>query len=283
MTMTGGAPSRRPDHNQDAYDDWSASVAGWTTWDEQWSQFSAPVNGLLVAGARIRPGMHVLDVASGSGEPALTLARVVGLRGRVTASDFVPGMLEVARQRAAAAALHNVDFVEADTEDLPFPDNTFDAVTCRFGLYYAGDARRALCEMRRVLKPGHRVALVTWGPFHLNAYWSAESAAIEEVIGEAAGEPPEEFRFSDAGALAALMEAAGFATVESRLRRLTLAWPGEAEDLAARDLADDPLVEALAPEDAELLHSLLIAAYRRFAQRGCVVLPSALVIASGAR
>jgi ubiquinone/menaquinone biosynthesis C-methylase UbiE len=281
--MTGNAASRRPDHNQDAFRDWSASVGDWTAWDEQWSQFSAPVNGLLVAAARISSGMHVLDVAGGSGEPALTLARVVGVEGRVTASDFVPGMLEVARQRAAAAALRNVDFVEADTEDLPFPDGAFDAVTCRFGLYYAGDARRALCEMRRVLKPGHRVSLVTWGPFHLNAYWSAESEVIEEVTGEAAGEPPEEFRFSDARTLACLMEAAGFAGVESRLRRLTLLWPGAAEDLAARDLEGTPLVKSLAPEGQERLRCALSASYRRFARGRCVALPSAVVIASGAR
>jgi ubiquinone/menaquinone biosynthesis C-methylase UbiE len=282
VTTNGEPTSQRPDHNLDAFDDWSASVAAWTAWDEQWSQFSAPVNGLLVAGAHIRAGMHVLDVACGSGEPALSLARAVGPLGHVTASDFVPEMLDVARRRAAAAALRNMDYVEADAEDLPFADSAFDAVTCRFALCYAGDARRALREMRRVLKPSCRAALATWGPFDLNTYWSAGSAAIEKVTGDAAEELPEEFLFSDAVALATLMEAEGFAAVESSLRRLRLSWPGEAEDLAGRDLADGPFAEALAPEDKERLRSLLIAAYRRFAQKGCVVLPSAVVIASGA-
>jgi SAM-dependent methyltransferase len=283
--MTTGSPSdlTRLERNRAAYDDWSSAVSAWTRWDRQWSQFSAPIDELLLAKARIRPGMQVLDVAGGSGDPALPLARAIGPSGRVTVADFVADMLIVAQQRAEAEGLANVVCVEADAENLPFADGAFDAVTCRFGLYYPSEPLCALREMRRVLKPSGRVVLVTWGPFEINAYWSAGSAVLADALGAQTPEPPREFRLSDPKTLATMMETAGLTVVRSELARLRLRWPGPPEELAARDLEEDLAAVALPLSEKRKLRSSLEAAYRRFTEGDSVTLPSAVVMASGVR
>jgi len=271
-------------HNRATRADWSAHVADWARWDRQWSGLTAPLNDALARSARIRRGMRVLDVAGGSGEPALTLARAVRPGGRVVATDLVPGMLDVARRRAADAGLDNVDFVVADAEDLPFPDGGFDAVTCRFGLVYAGDPARALAEMRRVLKPTRRATLMTWGAIELNAYWSAAVDAVSRRSpAESAAFVPVEFRFSDPAVLGAALRAAGFREVESEVRRMVLEWPGPPGELADRDLEDDELAGGLPPGGRGRLHKVITAAYARYASGERVALPSAVVLATGAR
>src|SRR2546427_10147635 len=126
---------------------------------EMWNQFSRrytdvvlpefrPFGRRLIELAAIRPGMWVLDVATGPGEPALTIARRVGPRGLVAGVDFSPTMLRQARARARALGVRNVQFHEMDAERLTFADLTFDRVVCRFGLMLMPAAERALADMR---------------------------------------------------------------------------------------------------------------------------------------
>ncbi len=96
--------------------------------------------------------MKVLDLACGSGEPSLSLARAVGPMGHVIATDIVPGMLEIAEENARRKGLSNIEFRIADAEAIPFPDESFDVVTCRFGVMFFSDPERAMREARRVLK-----------------------------------------------------------------------------------------------------------------------------------
>jgi ubiquinone/menaquinone biosynthesis C-methylase UbiE len=105
--------------------------------------------------------MRILDIACGSGEPSLSLARAVGRTGRVVATDIVPGMLQVAEENARKERLSNIEFRVADAEAIPFPDGYFDAVTCRFGAMFFSDPARAMREARRVLKNRGLVVLVT--------------------------------------------------------------------------------------------------------------------------
>ena len=97
------------------------------------------------------PGTRALDVACGSGEPTLALAQAVLPGGTVVASDLVPDYLEAVLKSAADLGLTNVSVQQADAENLPFPDESFDAVTCRLGVMFMADAEQALREMRRVL------------------------------------------------------------------------------------------------------------------------------------
>src|SRR5215472_4806361 len=108
----------------------------------------------------LRAGQRVLDIATGSGNTALAAARrycdVVGV-------DFVPALLDRARERAAAERL-DIEFREADAEALPFPDASFDAILSTFGVMFAPDQPKAAEELLRVCRPGGKIGLTTWPP-----------------------------------------------------------------------------------------------------------------------
>lgn len=114
----------------------------------------------LCEAADLQAGWRVLDVACGSGNAALAAAR----RGcEAVGADYVPALLERGRIRAEAERLE-VEFVEGDTENLPFPDASFDAVLSIYGAMFAPDHRRAAAELARVCRPGGRIALASWMP-----------------------------------------------------------------------------------------------------------------------
>jgi SAM-dependent methyltransferase len=115
---------------------------------------------LVVDRAGVEPGMEVLDVACGSGNATLPAAKA---GARVTGLDFAPGLLEVARERAADAMVE-IDFIEGDAQQLPFDDASFDRVVSTFGHMFAPDHRRTADEMKRVLKPGGVIAVACWMP-----------------------------------------------------------------------------------------------------------------------
>ncbi len=200
--------------------DWAGRAAAWNRWADQLAKMADRFNGPLIEAAGIGPGQRVLDLASGAGEPALTVARRVLPEGRVTATDLVPEMLAGARRRAAEAGIENIDFEIADMEALPFADAAFDRVTCRFGLMFVPDAGHALGEALRVLVPGGRAAYLVWGPRENTTLFAVMWDAAAEVVGSMEGFfalPP--FRFADAGSVAELMERAGFeAVAEQELR-----------------------------------------------------------------
>jgi ubiquinone/menaquinone biosynthesis C-methylase UbiE len=108
----------------------------------------------------LRGGEKVLDVAAGNGNASLAAAR---RWCEVMATDYVPALLEHARERAAADGL-DLEFREADAEDLPFDDASFDVVLSTFGVMFTPDQERAAGEMLRVCRPGGRIGLANWTP-----------------------------------------------------------------------------------------------------------------------
>jgi SAM-dependent methyltransferase len=108
----------------------------------------------------LRAGSRVLDVAAGNGNASLAAAR---RWAEVTATDYVPALLEQARARAAADGLE-IAFREADAEKLPFPDASFDVVLSTFGVMFTPDQERAAAELVRVCRPGGRIGLANWTP-----------------------------------------------------------------------------------------------------------------------
>src|SRR6266403_5012356 len=118
---------------------WDDSADGWKQWWPTFERAAQRVNERLVELTGARAGNRVLDIATGSGEPALTAARAVGQSGRVVAVDMSPGMLAIARERVEAAGLKNVELVESDAESLNLDAHSFDAVLCRWGLMFMPD------------------------------------------------------------------------------------------------------------------------------------------------
>src|SRR5215471_19993604 len=108
----------------------------------------------------LRSGERVLDVAAGNGNATLAAARRFC---DVTSTDYVPALLEAGRRRAEAEG-HVIEFKQADAENLPFPDRSFDAVVSTFGVMFTPDQDRAAAELARVCKPGGRIGLANWTP-----------------------------------------------------------------------------------------------------------------------
>ena len=190
----------------------------------------------IVEAARIVPGQSVLDVACGSGEPAISIAELLRSstpeRGSVIGLDTAAAALEMARERAQARGLDNLKFLQGDVHSLPFADASFDRVTSRMGVMFFRDLLTALREMRRVLKPAGRLTLLTWGPMK-QPYFETTIGTLRRLRPELEI-PPEAramFKFGEAGTLSRVLREAGFESVHEELRRLPWDWRGSPEEL----------------------------------------------------
>ncbi|MDD9992320.1 MAG: class I SAM-dependent methyltransferase [Rhodospirillales bacterium] len=163
--------------------DWAGRGRHWDRRADEIAEQAARMNAPLIEAADIAPGQQVCDIATGAGEPALSVAALVGAEGRVFATDLCPEMMLGARRRAAAQGLGNITFRTADMLALPDAESAFDRVICRFGLMFCPTPARAAAEARRVLKPGGRVAYLVWGPREETTMFVVFVAAAEAVLG----------------------------------------------------------------------------------------------------
>lgn len=129
---------------------------------------------------RPSPGSKLFDVGSGTGAVALQASAWVGPEGLVTGSDVAMAMLTSARQAATKQASTGIAFCQMDAERLGLLNASFDSVTCAFSLFQFPDMERALAEMRRVLKPGGRLALSNWGPGYFSPIGSMQRDLFRE-------------------------------------------------------------------------------------------------------
>src|ERR1700751_3769196 len=125
-------------------------------WKTQSATMGRDATNALVEYSRPLPGMNVLDLAAGTGEPGITIAHHVGPKGHVTALDQSQELLDIAAERARQRGLTNFSMRQADAHNLPFADNSFDLASCRFGVMFFSDSGKALGGLHRVLKPGAR-------------------------------------------------------------------------------------------------------------------------------
>jgi ubiquinone/menaquinone biosynthesis C-methylase UbiE len=203
---------------------------------EKWKAKSAvmgsAVTEALVNYAAPQPGMKILDLASGTGEPGISLAQRVGPDGTVTAVDLSAELLELAAQRALKKNLQNFFTQQADAHNLPFSDKNFDLATCRFGVMFFGDVKHALAELQRVLKPGVRACFVVWGSFE-QPYWQTTMKIVHRFVGGELLEPGggDPFRFSATNSLSETLRSAGFKAVEESEQDVPWVWRGSAEEV----------------------------------------------------
>ena len=186
----------------------------------------------IVDAAQIAPGMRVLDVACGTGEPAISIATLLNGTGEVTGIDISPGPLTTANERATQRGLGNTLFRQADVHELPFPDSSFDRLTSRLGVMFFADLPRALKEIHRVLKPGGRLALLAWGPMEQPYFHTTIGTLLHTVPGAqmpATGKSM--FTFGQPGVLSQELREAGFAEIEESFPVLPWTWPGTPEEV----------------------------------------------------
>jgi ubiquinone/menaquinone biosynthesis C-methylase UbiE len=265
------------------------TIQAWRRWHPKILAQLEEMTEAIVQTARLRPGMQVLDLACGTGDPALVLARLVVPGGHVIATDLSDGMLETAAENARREGLGTISFARADAEDLPFDDARFDVVTSRIGAMYFVDIQRALGEILRVLRPGGRVVLTAWGPLEHNVYAATLLTPFfkrVEVPPPPAG-APQPLRFAQAGSLSAELRDAGFAQVQEEARVIASRWPGPPEELWQHfyEIAAPfvPIFDGLPPAERSAAIGEVIDGFRRYYDGDRVNMPTSIVIATGTR
>lgn len=191
---------------------WAERVALVRRYHDMESRLTAPVSERMLELARLRPGMRVLDVASGMGEPSLRAAQRVGPSGFVLGTDLVDGMLEVAREAARAQGLSNIEFRAADAETLELPEQSFDVATVRWALMYMPRPERALERIWRALRPSGLLVCACWGGPEQVEYASLPRRTMARFHPLPPVEPdaPSVFRFADPEHLRPLLTRSGF-------------------------------------------------------------------------
>jgi ubiquinone/menaquinone biosynthesis C-methylase UbiE len=257
---------------------------------EKWKAKSAAmgrnVTEALVEYARPAPGMQVLDLASGTGEPAISLAARVGPEGHVTALDLSADLLAIADQRAHARGLTNFATRQADAHELPFSEQSFDLATCRFGVMFFADCDRALTELYRVLKPGGRACFVAWGAFE-QPYWSSTMAVVHRHVGGPLMSPAGSnmFRFGKPGLLSQALARAGFQRVEEETKTLPWTWPGSPEEVweyvQSVSTPFRPLLERVPEEKWSEINHEVQAELQKYFDGHAVRFGASVVLASG--
>src|SRR6185437_7899196 len=140
---------------------WAGLSAGWEKWDSVIMDQLGPVGAAMIDRLDIHDDQQHLDIASGTGEPGLTIARRAP-HGRVVLTDLVAEMLDIAARRAQAQGIANVETQVCSADDLPFDDDTFDSISVRFGYMFFPDMAGATAEFGRVLQPGGRLCSSVW-------------------------------------------------------------------------------------------------------------------------
>lgn len=189
---------------------WNKFSPGWKKWDTLLMEFMQPVADEIIRS--INPGGKdvVLDIAAGTGEPGLTIATMLK-GGKVVITDLSENMLEIARKHATTREISNVETRACDVCELPFDDNTFDAISCRFGFMFFPDMHLAAKEMARVLKPGGRIATAVWNGPEKNFWVTAMGGTINRNM-QIPAPPPEApgmFRCAKEGFIQDLFQQAG--------------------------------------------------------------------------
>lgn len=244
---------------------WNKFSAGWKKWDDLTMDFLNPMGQEIIKAVKPDGNEVILDIAAGTGEPGLTIATMLD-GGKVVITDLAEDMLAIARENAASRNISNIETKACDVCDLPFEDNSFDAISCRFGFMFFPDMQLAANEMLRVLKPGGKIATSVWNIPEKNFWVTATMGTIMKNM-ELPPPPsgaPGMFRCCKPGLMKEIFEKAGFKNitekeVPSKLRSGTVDRYWEmitevgAPIVAALSKADDAIRQKIKKEVFELV------------------------------
>jgi ubiquinone/menaquinone biosynthesis C-methylase UbiE len=224
----------------------SADIAEqWQRRKSQTSRGDTEANETMLDLANLRAGHRVLDVAAGTGEQTLLAARRVGPTGYVLATDISASMMSLAAAAIREARLANVETRVMDAANIELEADSFDAVICRQGLMLFPEPVKALVEMRRVVKPGSRVAAVVWSSAEKNPHQALPLTIVRRIgnlPSPGAGQPGL-FAMGEPAILEGVFRAAGFLDIVIQPVPLVRRFTSTAE--VARHTAGNPVVQQL--------------------------------------
>ncbi len=272
-----------------AWAEWTDAsiIAAWLKWGDKATIHHQALTDLLIHSVSPLSGLRVLDVASGLGESALTIAREVGPAGQVSAVEISLEFVQAIAASACRAGIANLAAIQAEACQLPFPDRTFDVVTSRLGAMYFVPISQALAEIRRVLVPGGKVALLTWGMPEQGTFFAncVFPFLARSHIPPPPPDAPTPFRFSPPGRLAAELKAAGFGEVREDRQLASMSWPGPPDELWSylyeTAAAFRAVFDSLLPAEFEEAKSEALALLNKAYQAGQTTTTAEVVIGTG--
>ncbi|MBC7875452.1 MAG: class I SAM-dependent methyltransferase [Ferruginibacter sp.] len=196
---------------------WNKFSGGWKKWDDLTMDFLRPMGDEIISSIQPSGKDNILDLAAGTGEPGLTIATMLD-GGKVTITDLSEDMLAIAKENATRRGITNIETKACDVCELPFADNSFDAISCRFGFMFFPDMQLAANEMHRVLKPGGKIATSVWNVPEKNFWVTAMMGTINKNM-ELPPPPPGSpgmFRCTIPGLMKEIFEKAGFKSIKEK-------------------------------------------------------------------
>lgn len=245
-----------------------------------------PVSLWMIKQLGLRYGQRVLELACGPGDTGFVAAELIQPGGTLVSSDAAETMLDVARARAHELGIENVEFARLELEWIDLPTASVDAVVCRWGLMLTVDPEAAAQEIRRVLRPGGRVALAVWDEPARNPWATIPTRALVERGLSAAPDPtaPGMFALAAPGQLQDLLESAGFldvvvetVAVKREYARIDMYIE---ETLDVSPTFADVYLELDENEQAALRREIVSLAGPLLAANGSVALPGAALVAA---
>jgi SAM-dependent methyltransferase len=220
--------------------------------------------------------------------PVLSEAVAVAPGGHVTATDLNPAMLAFIEEQARQRKITNINFREASAEVLPFPDASFDALTCRFGIMFFPDLNKSLRECLRVLKPKTRATFVAWGRREQPFFACTGGILMKHIeLPKPDPEAPSIAMFGEPDRLRKELESAGFAEVREDVRTVEGRWDGSVDEYweQFREVAAPfrVILEKLSPESRAHAIDEIKSALAKFQRGSELILPLEIVIGSGVR
>jgi ubiquinone/menaquinone biosynthesis C-methylase UbiE len=267
--------------------EWGRTAPGWHRWIPTINEWQQVATETMLNQARVSRGHRVIDIAAGDGGQSIAAARRVGPTGTVLATDIAPEFVELARVVAERDELTQLHAEVMDAEALTSPDNSFDAAICRLGLMYLPNLQTALAEVRRVLRPGGRLAAIVFTSPAQTPFFSIPVRLIRErrnLPAPPAGQPGP-FTLGAPGVLRDHLEQAGYRDVLEQRVSAPIRFASAEECVQWRREASgtmQQLVSDLDPEEQAQIWQEIVEALRQFETPDGFESPCELLVCSAA-